>query len=340
MRLLVIDPPSKTLAPPSTLPLPPAELASTLFAVSLTLLSVPGISRAPEPASAFPVAAARALLPSMTSLLSATELLSAMSMCSPAEDAEISPIVLVAVATLPLIELLLIVTACTLPVRCIPPAGTPTSTLLGNAAATVALLSATEALFIVSVPPTRRMPPASAKRPSGAVTAARLPLISLFVIVSGPSTLRMPAPSASLARAPRPEALPIRLLLTVVSASVSDPQLSMPPPNAPANGQGWPSGHGGPTGAVALGATSLPLTTLFAIVTVAPPLKSLFGGISMPPPNAMTPSPKKVRQLVRVLPPVIVTPLIETVGSVAANAFPMVTTGPPPLMIVSPAAAP
>ena len=35
------------------------------------------------------------------------------------------------------------------------------------------------------------------------------------------------------------------------------------------------------------------------------------------------------------MPPVIVTPRIATVGSVAAPKIPTVITGPPPLMIVS-----
>jgi hypothetical protein len=37
---------------------------------------------------------------------------------------------------------------------------------------------------------------------------------------------------------------------------------------------------------------------------------------------------------------VIVTPLIQTVGSLAAPKVPIVITGPPPLMIVEPAPAP
>jgi hypothetical protein len=42
----------------------------------------------------------------------------------------------------------------------------------------------------------------------------------------------------------------------------------------------------------------------------------------------------------RVTPPVIVTPLIETVGSLDAPKLPTVITEPPPLMIVAPAPAP
>jgi hypothetical protein len=61
--------------------------------------------------------------------------------------------------------------------------------------------------------------------------------------------------------------------------------------------------------------------TLFEIVTVAPPVKAAFGGISMPAPSAMTPaSPSNGIDtgLDRAAPPVIVTPEIETVGSVDA----------------------
>ena len=149
-------------------------------------------------------------------------------------------------------------------------------------------------------------------------------------------------PTASLASVDSPDAEPTRLLLTVVFASVSVPQLSIPPPPANANGQG-PLGQGGPKGAVSLGATRLPVMTLFAIVTVAPPLKSALGGISTPPPAAKTPSwPVNGVDsgLDRVMPPVIVTPSIETVGSDEAPNSPIVSTGPPPLMIVRLAPAP
>jgi hypothetical protein len=65
---------------------------------------------------------------------------------------------------------------------------------------------------------------------------------------------------------------------TVVFVSVSVPQLSTPAPPANAN----------PDGSEADGAVLLPVMTLFAIVTVAPPLKSALGGISIPPPAAKT----------------------------------------------------
>ena len=58
------------------------------------------------------------------------------------------------------------------------------------------------------------------------------------LIVSGPSRLMIAPPSASLASVDSPEAEPTRLLLMVVFASVSVPQLSIPPPPANANGQG------------------------------------------------------------------------------------------------------
>ena len=176
------------------------------------------------------------------------------------------------------------------------PACTPRSTLLGNAAASVALLFVTELLLIVSVPPSRKSAPESAKRPLGADALARLPLITLLLIVSTPIALWIPAPSASLATSESPAAVPTRLLLTAEFVSVNVPQLSMPPPTAPANGHG-PVGQIGQNGScsglgptVSVGATRFPVMTLFAIVTVAPPVKSAFGGISTPPPAAKTPS--------------------------------------------------
>ena len=76
---------------------------------------------------------------------------------------------------------------------------------------------------------------------------------------------------------------------------------------------------------------------LFAIVTLAPPLKSALGGISIPPPTAKTPSwPTNGTDsgLDVAYPPVTVTPLISTVGSTAAPNSPIVMTEPPPLMTV------
>src|SRR6266511_3937815 len=139
----------------------------------------------------------------------------------------------------------------------------------------------------------------------------------LLLIVSGPSQFWIAPAWASLASADRPDAVPTRLLLIVAPSSVSVPQLSIPPPAASANGHG-PLGQGGPKGRVAVGATRLPVMTLSVIVTVAPPVKSALGGISTPPPSANTPSwPTNGIDsgLERVTPPVIVTPSIETVGS-------------------------
>ena len=128
------------------------------------------------------------------------------------------------------------------------------------------------------------MAPESAKRPFGALALASLPLIVELLIVSGPRLLTMAPPSASLAMFDNPDAVPTRLLLTVVFVSVSVPQLSIPPPFAAANGHATFPGHGGPIGRVFVGATRLSVMTLLEIVTVAPPVKSAFGGISTPPP--------------------------------------------------------
>src|SRR5919198_2289738 len=106
------------------------------------------------------------------------------------------------------------------------------------------------------------MPPPSAKRPLGADAIARLLTTSESCSSSEPrSQVLIPAPTASLAT---PAAT---LSLTVVRSSVSRPQLSIPPPLAQAKGHG-PSGHGGPSGRVALGAARLPVTMLSLSVTV------------------------------------------------------------------------
>src|SRR5439155_26772412 len=91
------------------------------------------------------------------------------------------------------------------------------------------------------------------------------------------------------------------------------------------------------------GGTRWRLTTVSVIVTVAPPAKSAPAGIWTPPPAAKTPSwPVNGVEigLDRVTPPVIVTPSIVTVGSFAAPKVPIVSTGPPPLIVVRPDPAP
>jgi hypothetical protein len=175
------------------------------------------------------------------------------------------------------------------------------------------VLSVTELSLTVTLPPVAAIAPPSANRPLGPVALASLPSMVEPLIVSGPRKLVIAPPLASLVSADSPEAEPTRLSLTLVLASVS------------------------------VGATRFPLMTLFAIVIVAPPLKSALGGISTPPPAAKTPScPVNGvdSTLDRVTPPVMVTPSIETVGSSEAPNSPTVSTGPPPLMIVRPAPAP
>ena len=83
--------------------------------------------------------------------------------------------------------------------------------------------------------------------------------------------------------------------------------------------------------------------TLFEIVTVAPRSKSAPGGTEIPPPAAKTfssPTNAVDSGLEVVTAPVIVTPSIETVGSVSAKSVPIVRAGPPPLIVVAPAPAP
>src|SRR5215210_727893 len=132
----------------------------------------------------------------------------------------------------------------------------------------------------------------------------------------------MPAPSASLASAP-----PTRLSLTVTPISVSVPAFAIPPPKPPANSHRRSPGQGGPRGADVAGVWRLPVMTLFLIVTVAPVLPPAAAGISIPPPLLTAP-------MLVWTPPVIVTPAIETVGSVMAPRTPIVSTGCPPLRIV------
>ena len=78
-------------------------------------------------------------------------------------------------------------------------------------------------------------------------------------------------------------------------------------------------------------ATVLPVMTLSEIVTVAPVWNGNdpAWGMRTPPPCVTAWSGTDV-----LTPPVIVTSLIETVGSVAANSTPIVSTGPPPLIVV------
>ncbi len=165
---------------------------------------------------------------------------------------------------------------------------------------------------------------------------ARLSRTVEWTSLSSPRWLAIPPPSASLAT---PRAV---LCSTRVCLSVSVPQLSMPPPNAPAN-RHLPVGHSGPIGTRTSGATRFPVITLREIVTVAPPEKSAFGGISIPPPAAKTfAAPVNVTDigLECVRPPVTVTPATDTVGSCVAWKRPIVITDRPPRTTVRPAPAP
>src|SRR6188472_1230720 len=181
------------------------------------------------------------------------------------------------------------------------------------------------------------MPPPSAKRPFGVDAIARLPTTSESCSSSEPGPqVSIPPPRASLAT---PAAT---LLLTVVRSSVSRPQLSIPAPRAIANGHG-PAGHGGPNGSAVVGTARLPLMMLSLTVTVAPRLNPAAGLTLSPPPAANTPlTPTKAcdSPLEVVTPPLIVTPVITTVGWFAARKSPTLTTGPPPRIVVASAPAP
>src|SRR5207248_2525123 len=94
----------------------------------------------------------------------------------------------------------------------------------------------------------------------------------------------------------------------------------MPPP--------WPNEpFGGAT------TTRVPVTELW--LSVSEPMLEL---LTPPPPapSGTAPGAPTWLSLVRVL----VTALVETVGSASASSWPIVTTGPPPLITVLPAPAP
>ena len=181
------------------------------------------------------------------------------------------------------------------------------------------------------------MAPPSTKRPFGAVALTRLPskVLSLEIEHSGP--VQDPATDRVAGDVRQPGCGADTVAADRRGDDCQSPQLSMPPPPATAAGHG-PDGQGGP-GTLRLGATLFARIALCEIVTVAPGPKLTLGGISTPPPVAKAPaSPKNGTDtgLVRETPPVMVTPLMDTVGSVGAPNVPMVSTGPPPRMVVDP----
>src|SRR6516162_9894538 len=175
MRLLVIVPPSKTLAPPLTVAFPAAELTSTLFPVIRTLVSVPPNSPAAELPSASPVgpvAAALTLLSLIASLLSVTAHGQQMSICRPPWPTEALPAEFVNVAVLPEIVLLLIAADSAPPLMWTPAEGMKLNG--AKSLVTVALLFVTKLLLIVKLPPAippvsvlKAIPAASASTPWG-----------------------------------------------------------------------------------------------------------------------------------------------------------------------------
>ena len=109
----------------------------------------------------------------------------------------------------------------------------------------------------------------------------------------------------------------------------------MPPPEAKEQTRGP---QGGPGANTVCGLVRFPVTRSSINVTVAAvALPVAFPGMKRPPPSAIAVPPPTVPV---VKPPVIVTRLIETVGAVAPEKSPIVTTGPPPLMIVAAAETP
>src|SRR5215831_7291920 len=349
---------STTMPPPAANTVPPGLEAWTWLSLMTPFVIVPKSMSAPAKAVASPAAEVTVTVLPVNRVLpivpsrAPPPVSPSASPCDPGSVVEVtvlpanavaSPTELVIVAELPEMVVFVMLARATSSEMKIPPGCARSSTLAGKAALSTALLFVTELSLIVTTgPPSTQIPPPSAKRPLGAVALATLPEMTLFLTVNASSQLMIPAPAASLASVERPEADPTRLPLIVVWSSVSVPQLSMPPPFAHANGHG-PAGQGGPNGKVVVGATRLPVMALFLILTVAPPLKSAFGGISTPPPSAITPSSPANgvdSGLERVTPPVIVMPSMDTVGSLNAPNVPIVSTGPPPRMVVNPAPAP
>src|SRR5262245_33647316 len=213
-----------------------------------------------------------------------------------------------------------------------PPAfascSTPNGQKLGTDAATSEVLSPTTLSSIVSVP-SLTIPPPSLWCPFGALTATRLSLTTLRLSVSvAPGWLLLPPPWGMVAAEPSAGVEPATLSVTRVLVSVRFPLLSIPPPQATAHGAG-PQNL--PAGKRPEGVTLFPVTKLSEIVTVARGSPGPGNGIDTPPPAATPCSSTS--------PPVIVMRLIETVGWGPMNA-PIVMSGPPPWMVVAPAALP
>ena len=127
---------------------------------------------------------------------------------------------------------------------------------------------------------------------------------------------------------------PAWLSVTRVLVKVRVPAFAMPPPlaNEQSNGPQKPDGRS------CSEATLLPVMTLSLIATVAPRPPRVEKDpttISTPPPCVTAWSGLELLK-----PPVTVTPVIETVGSVVDCSWPMRSTGPPPVMVVAPAPDP
>ena len=92
-------------------------------------------------------------------------------------------------------------------------------------------------------------------------------------------------------------AAPTRFPLTVVRSRVRFPQLSIPPPVAPAYGSGASSNVAIPLSTELLGATRFPVITASRIVTVAPSVSSAPGAMKIlrpwPPRSDPRPAPPR-----------------------------------------------
>ena len=176
-------------------------------------------------------------------------------------------------------------------------------------------------------------PPVPANCPFGAVATARLPVTTLRLRTSDPvKRLEMPPAETPLASDPSDAVDPAVLSLIRVSVTVSTPPLSMPPPLLKPQGR---VPQKGPGGTATRDVTVFPVITLSAIETVAP--VALNGGsgicatgIQTPPPNVTSGS-----GLESLMPPVMVTPLIDTVSPAGSTSRKIVSTGPPPLIVVA-----
>src|SRR5215213_11148070 len=313
------------MPPPSATAAPAAVAVTSLPVMAVcNIVALPGKTTPIPPAVGFAVPEAPAVARTRLFLIVLLRSTRVPYSAIPPEKAVASPPTLVVLTWFWSIVVLLILADPPSTMKMPPPWASPQLAAIERRTA----LLLTTLLAMVSLP-SESIPPPPAAHAFGPDEMAWLWFTMLCRSVRLPlCQLRMPPPTALLASRP-----PTRLLVTLVFVRVSVPQLSTPPPAAKAN----------PEESAREGAARLPVMTLFLMVTLAPFARSAFGGISIPPPSAKIPSwPAKAVDsgLERATPPVIVTPSMETVGSVVAPKDPIVAPVTPPRMMLAPAPAP